>query len=182
MSKVSFKLSVIAGVVAAAAAGAASATVYLAGGGWQYGQDNLVNAAQVTPITLDVTNAGGDTFSFTDGFIAGDIYTITTGSGPFHVTNIATFTGYPSTFNNNLGPYQATFAADWLNNAYSHFQEYLDPGIYTITVKDTSPKALPAGFGFRLDAVPEPATWGLMLLGVGAIGANLRRRTAKLAV
>ncbi len=32
-----------------------------------------------------------------------------------------------------------------------------------------------------LQAVPEPATWGLMILGFGAIGATLRRRSAKVA-
>lgn len=30
-------------------------------------------------------------------------------------------------------------------------------------------------------AVPEPATWGLMILGIGGIGASLRRRKATLA-
>jgi hypothetical protein len=28
------------------------------------------------------------------------------------------------------------------------------------------------------DAVPEPATWALMILGFGAIGGAMRRRTA----
>ena len=28
-------------------------------------------------------------------------------------------------------------------------------------------------------AVPEPATWGMMILGFGAVGAGLRRRSAK---
>lgn len=43
-----------------------------------------------------------------------------------------------------------------------------------------------SGNDFGLDAisvtaVPEPATWGLMILGFGAVGATLRRRSTKVA-
>ena len=31
-------------------------------------------------------------------------------------------------------------------------------------------------FAFRVDAVPEPATWAMMLIGFGAIGMAMRRR------
>ena len=40
--------------------------------------------------------------------------------------------------------------------------------------------ALAARDAFRVTAVPEPATWGLMIMGFGAAGAMIRRR--KLAV
>jgi hypothetical protein len=33
-----------------------------------------------------------------------------------------------------------------------------------------------AGYVFSYNALPEPSTWGLMILGFGAIGASLRRR------
>lgn len=35
-----------------------------------------------------------------------------------------------------------------------------------------------AGLTVTADAVPEPATWGLMMVGFGMIGASVRRRTA----
>ncbi len=34
---------------------------------------------------------------------------------------------------------------------------------------------------FSIAAVPEPATWALMILGFGAVGAAMRRRGARLA-
>ena len=34
---------------------------------------------------------------------------------------------------------------------------------------------------FSGGAVPEPATWGMMILGFGAVGATLRRRSTKVA-
>ncbi len=36
--------------------------------------------------------------------------------------------------------------------------------------------------GAGLGAVPEPATWGLMIMGFGGIGAMLRRRRQAVAV
>ena len=41
----------------------------------------------------------------------------------------------------------------------------------------------PSGFSFEIDnlaisAVPEPATWGMMMLGLGLAGVSLRRRKA----
>jgi hypothetical protein len=152
---------------------AAQATTYLAGGGWQEGVDNAINTAQAGAITLDVTNPAGDTFSLTDGFLVGDVYKVAFKTGPVTITNTSTFTSYPTSFNNNLGD-AADFAAPWLNDDYSHLQVSLSPGIYTVTVKELENISFPAHFGFRLDAVPEPATWAMMMLGVGLIGVGLR--------
>ena len=49
-----------------------------------------------------------------------------------------------------------------------------DVGAWTLTV-DGPGTAILAG------VVPEPATWALMILGFGAVGGALRRRTAKVA-
>jgi PEP-CTERM motif-containing protein len=54
----------------------------------------------------------------------------------------------------------------------------LDSGTYTLTVEGTRGET--GSFGgnvaFQQSGVPEPATWGLMLLGFGAVGWQLRRR------
>ncbi len=37
-------------------------------------------------------------------------------------------------------------------------------------------------FAFRIDAVPEPATWAMMIVGFGGVGAVMRRRARAVAV
>ena len=59
--------------------------------------------------------------------------------------------------------------------------QLLKVGMNTITVSGTSgyKGVTSAAFGGTLsfgNAVPEPATWALMLLGIGGIGAGMRRR------
>ncbi|MBW6527634.1 PEPxxWA-CTERM sorting domain-containing protein [Sphingomonas sp. RHCKR7] len=34
-------------------------------------------------------------------------------------------------------------------------------------------------FGIAVAPVPEPATWAMMILGFGAVGYTMRRRTAR---
>jgi hypothetical protein len=43
-------------------------------------------------------------------------------------------------------------------------------GVYSLSLSGNTGPTIPS------DAVPEPATWAMMLLGFGAIGASLRRR------
>lgn len=54
------------------------------------------------------------------------------------------------------------------------------PGPYSVTEEYviTAGGAGSALSTISLQAVPEPATWGLMLIGVGGLGAVLRRRNA----
>ena len=51
------------------------------------------------------------------------------------------------------------------------------PGTYTLTVTGRS-FGTPATYAgnFNIGAVPEPATWAMMMVGVGAVGGALRRR------
>lgn len=59
------------------------------------------------------------------------------------------------------------------------FSVYFDPGRFTITVNDVPASgARWAVSYFTAGAVPEPATWVLMILGFGAVGGALRRRKA----
>jgi hypothetical protein len=68
-------------------------------------------------------------------------------------------------------------------------QVLLAPGSYELRIEDTF--ALVAGpgtrtglssqYSFTMRAVPEPATWMLLLLGFGAVGVALRRRIPRLS-
>ena len=56
--------------------------------------------------------------------------------------------------------------------------QFLGAGQYNLTFGGNSPNggAASGSVTFRLSAVPEPATWAMMLLGFGAIGFAMRRR------
>jgi hypothetical protein len=65
-----------------------------------------------------------------------------------------------------------------LNESYSLMSTLLDAGTYTLTIEGT--RGTTGSFGgnvaFTAASVPEPATWGMMLLGFGAVGFAMRRR------
>lgn len=50
----------------------------------------------------------------------------------------------------------------------------LNAGVYTLSNANDS---VTINIGQATPAVPEPATWGLMILGLGAVGYSLRRRS-----
>lgn len=52
-------------------------------------------------------------------------------------------------------------------------------GTYKLTVEGTANTAATYGGNITFSAVPEPATWALMILGFGAVGFSMRRRSAK---
>jgi len=64
-------------------------------------------------------------------------------------------------------------------SAYNFATNLRTPGTYTVTGGGVTAQLLIVG---PLAAVPEPATWGLMLLGFGAVGAAARRRPDRATV
>jgi hypothetical protein len=148
----------------------ASAAVLVADTGWQ--NDTLVAAGEPTEnsawtFTVDALSV----LSVTDDFIEGDIYVL---SGDFDVST--TF------FAGSASDVQAdgTYGAAWLNAAYSKVAILVGPGSYSFSITGQGEGGIPAGLGVRLDtvrsAVPEPATWGMMILGFGLVGLTARRR------
>ena len=61
-----------------------------------------------------------------------------------------------------------TFTADGASDVLSFFPKGGPPGVPPFALLD----------GVTMNAVPEPATWTMMILGVGGIGALARRRRA----
>jgi hypothetical protein len=97
-------------------------------------------------------------------------------NGPTDVDITAAFvtgTGIGSPLSLSANP----FNTDLIEN-YALAGQALGAGTYTLTVQGTRGDS--GSFGgnvaFEAAAVPEPATWAMMLLGFGAIGWQLRRR------
>jgi hypothetical protein len=173
-----------AGVAVLAMAAQSSATALIVDTGWQYDQtDSVGTPSESSPLTFTVPTGDVYVFSLSDGFIAGDTYQVSFGG----LTAFTTFSLYPTTFDNNLGPAAGSFAADWLDPTFSHLQLFFSPGSYSLTVTGDCGGGCPAGVGERLDlfsgtAVPEPATWLSMLLGFGGLGMTMRSARRKHAL
>jgi hypothetical protein len=77
------------------------------------------------------------------------------------------------------GPYALTKTQDDGVNESWNFTtpptRSLVAGTYTLTMGGNNAGAGGLGGTISISAVPEPATWGLMLLGFGAMGFAMRR-------
>jgi hypothetical protein len=105
-----------------------------------------------------------------------------TANGPTDVDFTAAFlTGTGIIGQLNLNP---DLANTDLSETYRLLGQALGAGTYTLTVQGT--RGAIGSYGgnvaFEAAAVPEPATWALMLLGFGAIGWQLRRRRTSQAL
>jgi len=55
-------------------------------------------------------------------------------------------------------------------------------GVYTLSINGQAPDGGGFGGAVAISAVPEPATWAMLLLGFGAIGFQIRRRRQQVRV
>lgn len=73
------------------------------------------------------------------------------------------------------------------STSYAYNDLFLGVGDFTLNFAGYAPKGT-TGYGGQVTfsalagGVPEPATWGLMLLGFGLMGSSMRRRRARTAV
>jgi hypothetical protein len=169
---VSLKKSILAAALLATISSPALAlSVLTVGGGWTYDQLD-VSGDPTGGSPWEVTfGPGGGFLSLTDSFATGDTFTISgdvNGSTSFFAgANDIRATGDPN----------AVFG--WLSAVHGSFSTYLAAGTYTFTVTGDGVGGIPAGLYLRADtAVPEPATWAMLIVGFGLIGAGLRRRKA----
>ena len=85
------------------------------------------------------------------------------GSGRIELGFLADYT--------NRGALRAITSASLITDPGASYRSFYDAGNGTIFLTSGSVTPVPVGA-----AVPEPATWGMMLLGFGLIGAAARRR------
>lgn len=164
--------SMIAALLCAVVMTPASATTLVANSSWQIDQvDGTGLPSLSAPWTF--TLSGNGVFSVADCCVRGDIYTL---SGS--VSGVTTFYAGSATDIQNEG----MFASYWTDEGYSKIAVALSAGTYSISIAGDCAAGCPSALGVRLDtvsgAVPEPATWALMLAGFGMIGLSARRRAA----
>lgn len=166
------KIKLLGALLAAAFAIAApaSAAVLLADSGWQgdtiYGVDTPSDQSAWT-----FTVAGPATFRITDAFVTGDVFSLYDGAILLAKT----------TFTTTAEPIDAYYGTAWSDTSYSRLSYLVGPGSYSFTITGDGAGGVPAGFAVRLDttsAVPEPATWAMMITGFGLVGGAMRRRVA----
>ena len=179
MSRLKIALVGVAALAALAAVPAKADTLTL-NGGW-----DMFYFGGTTPATLNYfQDINGNAIDFTFTLTSSAILTVADGwwdGDQFTVTNNGVSIGNTSTpvFD---GQYVGDSWYDALKNpAFSSRSWVLGPGAYDISgVAIQSPIGYGEG-GIALGAVPEPATWALLILGLGMIGFAARRRAASVA-
>jgi hypothetical protein len=187
-------LSILAGTALAFGSTAASATAYIGSTTGCFGAGCVVGTTTATSGGLTF-NQGTFNQGDSNGFLA-----IGSGNPPTDTLGLFTLTGAAQTYNTPftlfvaftqpgalMGSYIASItgsvSGDNLGGVFINFDNAphlftYAGGAFTLTVNDlgVSATGLATPVTGQIQAVPEPATWGLMLLGFGGMGMMLRRR------
>lgn len=135
---------------------------------------SVVNGSTIDTVAFGINPAPAGpftgTFDFTNS-LAG-IYSVLLGSStPGTTFSSASLVG--------IGGTSGSVSATGSTNVLSLLSGTLNPGSYRFTFGGTAPAggaAVSGNLTFATAAVPEPASWALMLLGFGALGMVIRRR------
>lgn len=144
------------------------ATNVVAGSVDAYWNFTLSSVATLSGASFTSTNPGAVNFTSV-GIYSGTATAASTGTPAgtrFAFNNVQEV----NTFGNGIGYTPVTLAA----------------GTYTIYLTGTAASQNTIGSSIRFSslnaaAVPEPASWGMMLLGLGMVGAGLRSRRVRFA-
>ena len=150
----------------ALSAGAANAVTYVFAGSWLIGDGP--SAFPAAPTVL----SGVETAALLFGGTAADYVISSIDSSVANINFMARVDGFGPATNFNTVVAQ-DFKADVGAAGYGQV------GDFSAYVKDHQPVGVDVGrnFAFRVSGVvPEPATWGMMIVGFGATGLLLRRR------
>jgi hypothetical protein len=171
----------LAGATALTAASAANAAITLGSTGQTAGSSTAVisaitdNVGNPNKVTFDTINAAAGTstsfFDFIESYASLGVFSVTTATNPSSsVTLFNVLTGQPvytTTVATQTGSgYSLNLSTNLAANTWYRF-------MYTANMATAGDLSGTANFYV---AVPEPATWALMLLGFGGMGFVLRRR------
>ncbi len=160
----------LAGVAALGIASAGTAQVTLDGTSFEAtdGPDTvgLVTTIGYTDTMLDTPNFS-EWLTFTNE-LAGTYYVTVESSTP-HLDFTSVF------LTNGTTNWSLTEIFDVGTEFWSLAGAGLDAGTYTLWVNGTTAGNAGASGTITINAIPEPATWGMMLLGFGAMGFAMRR-------
>jgi hypothetical protein len=189
-------LSILAGSALAFSATAANAAFSVGAAGSTNGTA-VPSVTSTSTLEFDTTNAAiGNYSSFfqfnNDSFTSG-VFTATASTNPLDGTTVSMlqlFTGGTVSFVNGIncllgcsysgGALVSGGSTSGSSNSLTLNNVSLTPNTnYTFVYSGalgTTPGNISGNAAFAIAAVPEPATWGLMLLGFGGIGLTMRRR------
>jgi hypothetical protein len=170
-------LATVAATALALGSTAANATITLGANGTTAGTQSTVVTDNVNipnKLEFDTTNvpSGSVTsfFDFSESYASQGIFVVGAATIPNStVTLVELLTGSPLTLVSSAGPSpnSLTFTTGNLTAGQTYRFRY--------TVNMGSPGNISGNATFY-QAVPEPATWALMLLGFGGMGMAMRRR------
>jgi hypothetical protein len=127
--------------------------------------------------TIGFTESGLDAPSFIESLMfTNDL------AGVYALTLDTSSTGIDFTSAVLTGPGGPYNLIEEFDNGVSEFWNlsslYLEAGQYTLTINGDNNSTGSLGGTVTINAVPEPGTWAMMLLGFGAAGYAMRRRRA----
>ena len=103
-------------------------------------------------------------------------------AGVYAITLDTSSTGIDFTSAVLTGPGGPYALDEEFDNGISEFWQlsslFLEAGTYTLTIDGDNDSTGSLGGTVTINAVPEPGTWAMMLLGFGAAGYAMRRRRA----
>lgn len=170
-----FALSAVLAMVCAAPASAANLLSGDVSIGLYYPDDTTPFPGYgpfVGPTAAGITEPDSSKFTFTGNTISYNIpyggKFADAGPGGFNgfllqFTGVPTITGVTNDASSQLNPVALTFAGNWVKINFNG----LTRGSPTTSIFDVTLATAPG--------VPEPATWTMLLLGFGGLGAALRR-------
>lgn len=182
--------TILAGAAALSVASAANAAITLGSTGQLAGSATSVNSSVTdnlnvpNKVTFDTFNASAGTstsfFDFIESYDSLAVFSVTTATNPASTVSLLNvLTGSmvaldPNVYGGSAGSstgssYSLNLSANLAANTWYRF-------VYTANMATAGDISGTANFYTRVAAVPEPATWGLMLLGFGGIGLAMRRR------